>query len=238
MGWLRLWFVMVIVGTLVAAGSVPASAATESYSGQWSGLVSTGGGYLSVTAEVTVPKVTASCGRDSNVVAYVGLGGWGSLPFAQNGFTVTPSGLGAWYEVFDRAGRGTTAGVPLPVRPGDRVRLSLAFSTDRSVLWFHWENLTQHRVVVRQVANAARYYNGATADYVVERAWYPYRGAPLARFAPVTFSNARAIRAGHWLAAVNPRTVRVTMLGATGRPIARVSAASGTSFQASWAGCR
>jgi hypothetical protein len=238
MRWCRAWLVLVSVGALMAAGSSPADAATESYSGAWSGLVSAGGGYVAVSAEVTVPKVTAYCGKDSNVVGYVGLGGWGSLPFAQNGFTVTPSGLGAWYEVFDRAGRGTTVGVPLPIRPGDRVRLSLAFSTDRSVLRFHWENLTQHRVVARQIGNAARYYNGATADYVVERAWYPYRGAPLARFTPVAFRNAKAIRGGHWLPAVNPRTIRVTMLGATGRPIARVSTAAGTSFQTSWAGCR
>ncbi|HVQ94694.1 MAG TPA: G1 family glutamic endopeptidase [Mycobacteriales bacterium] len=238
MRWCRAWLVLVCVGALLAAGSAPASAATEGYSGAWSGLVSGGGGYVSVSAEVTVPKVTAYCGKDSNVVAYVGLGGWGSLPFAQNGFTVTPSGLGAWYEVFDRAGRGTTVGVPLPIRPGDRVRLSLAFSTDRTVLRFHWENLTQHRVVARQIGNAARYYNGATADYVVERAWYPYRGAPLARFTPVIFRNAKAIRGGHWLPAVNPRTIRVTMLGATARPIALVSAAAGTSFQTSWAGCR
>jgi hypothetical protein len=225
-------------GLLVGLGTGPAGAITYSYSGQWAGVLSRGAGYTAVTADVTVPRVTALCGKDSNVVAYIGLGGWTGLPFAQNGFTVTPRGLSAWSEVFDRSGRGPTAAVPLAIRPGDRMRLGLSFSANRSVLTFRWENLTLHRVVTRQVANAGRYYNGSTADYVVERSWYPYRGSPLARFTPITFSNAKAARSGRWVPAYNSGSTRVTMLGGRANTVARVSAASGTSFTTSWAGCR
>jgi hypothetical protein len=223
---------------LAGVGAESADAVTYGYSGQWSGLVSGGGGYTAVTADVTVPRVTALCGKDSNVVAFIGLGGWTGLPFVQHGFTVTPRGLSAWYEVFDRAGRGPTVGVPLAMRPGDRVRLGLGFSANRSVLTFRWENLTLHRVVSRQVGNAARYYNGSTADYVVERSWYPYRGSPLARFGTIAFSNAKAARAGRWVPAYNAGSTRVTMLGGRANAVSRVTAASGTSFTTTWAGCR
>jgi hypothetical protein len=226
------------VGLLGAVGTGPAKAVTYGYSGQWAGVLSRGGGYTAVTADVTVPRVSTYCGSDSNVVAYVGQGGWTGLPFVQNGFTVTPKGRSAWYEVFDAAGRGSVAGVPLPIRPGDRVRLGLSFSANRSVLTFRWENLTLHQVVSRKMSNAGRYYNGSTADYIVERSWYPYRGAPLARFSPITFSNAKAVRYGHWVAAYNSGSTRVTMLGARANTVARVTAASGTTFTTSWAGCK
>ncbi len=232
--------VFVASGVVLLAGLTvpPAQAVSYGYSGQWSGLVSTGGGYTAVTADVTVPRVSTLCGRDSNVVAFVGLGGWNRLPFVQNGFTVTPKGVGVWWEVFDKAGHGPVAGVALPARPGDRMRLRLEFSANRSVLTFRWDNLTLHRSRSQVVTNAARYYTGATADYVVERSWYPYRGAPLARFTPITFSNAKAVRAGRWVPAYNANSIRVTMLGARSNTVARVTAASGTTFRTDWSGCK
>lgn len=229
--------VTVSVGLIVSLSPGLAGAVTESYSGQWSGVLSRGGNFAAVDADVTVPRVTAYCGKNSNVVAYVGLGGWTSLPFVQNGFTVTPNGLGVWYEVFDRAGHGSTVSVPLAIRPGDRVRLMLAFSADRSVLTFWWDNLTLHRWVSRRLYNATRYYNGSTADYVVERSWYPYRGSPLAQFTPITFTNAKALRGGRWVAAYTATSTKVTMLGSRGNTVSRVAAAGGTSFRTTWSGC-
>jgi hypothetical protein len=234
----RAALITVSVGILVGLGTGSAGAVTYGHSDQWTGVLSRGGGYTAVTADVTVPRVSTYCGKDSNVVAFIGLGGWTGLPFVQNGFTVTPRGLGVWYEVFDSAGRGPVVGVPLAIRPGDRVRLGLSFSANRSVLTFRWENLTLHRAVSRTVSNAGRYYNGSTADYVVERSWYPYRGSPLARFTPITFSNAKAVRYGRSVPAYNSGSTRVTMLGARGNTVARVAPTSGTSFTTSWAGCR
>jgi hypothetical protein len=229
----------VLLGIVFLAGMAvaPAHAVGYGYSGLWSGLLSNGGGYVGVTADVTVPRVSTYCGTSSNVVAFVGLGGWNSLPFVQNGFTVTPKGVGVWSEVFDRSGRGPTTSVALPIRPGDRIRLSLSFSSDKSVLWFRWENLTLRRVAFQRLPNAARYYNGSTADYIVERSWYPYRGSPLARYTPVAFSNARAARAGRWVPAYNSGSTKVTLLGAGGRTLSRVTSASGTSFSTAWSGC-
>jgi hypothetical protein len=231
--------VTVLLGVVSLAGMAvtPAHAVSYGYSGLWSGLLSNGGGYLGVTADVTVPRVSTYCGTNSNVVAFIGLGGWNSLPFVQNGFTVTPKGLGVWSEVFDSSGRGPTTTVALPIRPGDRIRLSLSFSSNRSVLWFRWENLTLGRVAIQRLSNAARYYNGSTADYIVERSWYPYRGSPLARYSPVAFSNAKAARAGRWVPAYNSGSTKITLLGAGGRTLSRVASASGTSFSTAWSGC-
>ena len=220
------------------ASVAPAQAVSNGYSGLWSGVVSNGGGYTAVFADVTVPTVSTRCGKDSNVVAFVGLGGWNRLPFVQNGITVTPKGVSAWWEVFDKNGHGPVAGIPLTVRPGDRMRLRLQFSANRSVLTFRWDNVTLHRTYIHRVTNAARYYNGATADYVVERSWYPYRGAPLARFTPITFSYAKAARAGRWVPAHNSASTRVTMLGAKGNTVSRVTAATGTTFTTAWSGCK
>jgi hypothetical protein len=228
---------VVLIGS-ATSGTVPAQAVSYGYSGLWSGLLSNGGGYASVTAEVTVPRVSTYCGSYSNVAVFIGLGGWQGLPFVQNGFTVTPKGFGVWSEVFDRYGQGPTTGISLPIRSGDRIRLSLSFSWDKSVLYFRWENLTLNRVATQRVPNAARYYNGSTADYVVERSYYPYRGSPLARYSPTTFRNAKAVRWGRWVPAYNPGSTMVTALGSTGNTLSRVTYASGTTFSTGWSGCK
>jgi Peptidase A4 family len=237
--WFRAALILVVAAATALGGlAMPAEAVTAGYSGNWSGLVSTGGGYNDVTADVTIPRVTGSCGNGAHVVGYIGLGGWSALPFVQNGFTVTPAGASVWSEEFDRFGNGPVTGVKLPVRPGDRLRLRLRFNADRSILDYTWQNLTLRKTVTRRVTNAGRYFNGSTADYVVERAWYPFRGAPLGHYTPVTFTNAKAARRGVWIPAYNSGSVRVTMLGATGRTISHVTAAKSTTFTTGWSGCR
>jgi Peptidase A4 family len=237
--WFRAALIPVVAAAAVIVGqATPAGAVTGGYSANWSGLVSTGGGYNDVTADVIVPRVTGLCGYGSHVVAYIGLGGWSGLPFVQNGFTVTPGGASAWSEEFDRAGNGPVTNVVLPVRPGDRIRLRLRFNANRSVLDYTWQNLTLGKSVTRRVTNAARYFNGSTADYVVERSWFPFRGAPLGRYTPVSFTNAKAARGGLWIPAYNSRSIRVSMLGGAGQTISRVTAAKGTSFTTGWSGCR
>jgi hypothetical protein len=237
--WFRAALILVVASAAVLVGAAPpAEAVTAGYSGNWSGLVSTGGGYNDVTADIVVPRVTGSCGTGSHVVAYIGLGGWTGVPFTQNGFTVTPRGASAWSEEFDRNGNGPVTNVALPLRPGDTIRLRLRFNANRSVLDYTWQNLTLHKTVTRHVTNAARYFNGSTADYVVERAWYPFKGAPLGHYTPVSVTNAKAARDGVWIPAYNSRSVRVSMLGAGGRTISRVTAAKNTSFTTGWSGCR
>ncbi len=230
--------VVLAIMTAVALGAVPAHAVSRGSSRLWSGLVSRGGGYTAVTADVRVPRVTALCGSRSNVVVYVGLGGYGSLPFVQNGITLLPgNGIGVWSEVFDRYGHTRVTSMTLPVRSGDLVRLGARFSSNKRSLLFTWSNLTLHKTVRQSVTNAARYYNGATADYVVERSWYPYRGSPLARYGSVGFSRAYASRYGHSVGAYNGSSRIITLRGTGGRALSSVVYARGTKFTTAWKGC-
>jgi hypothetical protein len=214
----------------------PAAAAGTAYSAQWSGLVATAGGYTAVSAEFTVPKVTGRCGLDSAAAVFIGLGGWGRVPFAQNGITLTPGGrVGVWSEVFDARGRGPITSRQLPVKAGDRLRLGLGFSPSHQTLVFTWVNLTSRRQTSQTVHGAAGYFNGATADLVVERPWFPYRGAPLADYGRVSFAGARVLRPGGWRPAAVERSVSVTTLGGRGNAVARTTAGGLTAV---WAGCR
>jgi hypothetical protein len=217
--------------------ATPAGAVTTVYRSGWSGSTTPGGGYTSVTMQFVVPHVSAACGRDSSVAIFDGLGGWGSLPFVQNGITVTPAGASAWREVFDRNGGGSVVGVPLRVRSGDRVRVSLSFADRAYHLTFRWENLTLHTAYNAAISGAARYYNGATADYVVERPNYPYRGAALGAFDSVTFQDARALRGRRWVADIDHNASLITMVGATGRTLARTSIVR-NQVVSRWGACR
>ena len=227
------------VAVAVLVGAAPAHAVSSGSSRLWSGLVSPGGGYTAVTADVRVPRVTAGCGASSNVVVYVGLGGYGSLPFVQNGITLLPGrGVGVWSEVFDRAGHTRVTSRNLRVRPGDLVRMSARFSPSKYLLVFSWSNLSLRQTVRQTVTNAGRYYNGATADYVVERSWYPYRGSPLAQYGRVGFSRAYAERHGHVVPAYSSSSRVITLRGSGGRALSSVVWARGQSFITAWRGCR
>ncbi|HVQ44155.1 MAG TPA: G1 family glutamic endopeptidase [Candidatus Saccharimonadia bacterium] len=238
--WRRLGAAIVAVATILAIaglGAPAADATSQSYSGHWAGLVDGGGGYTKITADVVVPSVTTACGTGSAVAVYVGLGGWGSLPFAQNGFTVTPQGVGVWWEVFDRNGNGPVAGIALATRPGNKLRFGFEFASHGTVLTFYWANLTTGKVVTRRITNAARYYNAKTADYVVERPNYPKAGAPLAQYRPITFTRAQAVRSGRWVPAYNTGSVLVSTLGRAGNVISHVTAARADTFTTAWSGC-
>jgi hypothetical protein len=185
--------VLTLAAVLQVTATAPATAAVAVGGNLWAGIIDRGAAGIShVSGRITIPRVDAACGARSNVAVWVGLGGYGTVPFAQNGITLTPSGSGAWYELFDRAGVGPVVSVPLPMKAGDVVVLGLAFSPDHRVLTFGWSNLTSRQRVARTLTNAARWYNGSTAEWIVERAGFdsvhdsPY----LAHFSPITFTNA------------------------------------------------
>jgi hypothetical protein len=183
---------LVLAAVLQLTVSAPAQAATAIGGNGWAGTIDRGTGISRVSGRIVVPKVDATCGTNSNVAVWVGLGGFGTLPFAQNGITVTPSGTSAWFELFDRTGAGPVVGVSLPMKAGDVVALGLGFSPGHTVLTLTWSNLTRNQKVTRTINNAARWYNGSTAEWIVERAALdvlhdsPY----LAHFSPITFTYA------------------------------------------------
>jgi hypothetical protein len=183
---------LVLAAALQLTVTAPARAAIAVGGNVWSGIIDRGSGVTRVSGRIVIPKVDAACGTNSNVAVFVGLGGYGTFPFAQNGITLTPSGISAWFELFDKTGRGPVVSVSLPMKAGDVVALGLAFSPGHTVLTFAWSNLTRNLKVTRTLTNAARWHNGSTAEWIVERAAFdalhdsPY----LAHFSPITFTNA------------------------------------------------
>jgi Peptidase A4 family len=183
---------LVLAAVFQLAGTAPASASIAVGGNVWSGAIDGGSGVSHVSGRLAIPKIDAGCGLHSNVAVWVGLGGYGKLPFAQNGITLTPSGMSAWFELLDKSGNGPVQSVALPMKTGDVVALNLAFSPGHTVLSLTWSNLTRHQSVTRRFLNAARWYNGSTAEWIVERAAFDARhDSPyLARFSPITFTNA------------------------------------------------
>jgi len=103
-----------------------------------------------------------------------------------------PSGASAWYELFPKSGNGPVVGVPLPMIAGDVVALKLQFTPNHTSITFTWNNLTAKQSVTRTLAQAGGWYNGSTAERIVERAGFDgaYDSPYLAHFTPITFTNA------------------------------------------------
>lgn len=241
-------FAVIITGLSIAlvGGAAPAAAAplTGIIVGNniWAGAIDAGRGFTAVEGTVVVPRVDALCGTNSNVAIWVGLGGYLGMPFAQNGISVTPRGRSAWYELFDRNGNGPVVSVPLAMSSGDQVRLSLAFSAGHGTLTFVWRNLTRHVQTQRVIGNAARWYNGGTAEWIVERANYdpPTSSPALAHFSPVTFTGALA-SVGPAQRAALPDTYTSLMWGVgLLRQLTGLSPAprARDSFTTTWRACR
>lgn len=169
---------------LLVALALPARAATWAGSGNWAGVVDNAHA-TRVSGEFVVPVVSSACGAGSRAAVWVGLGGYGENTLAQIGFTLTPSGVGAWYEVIDSHGDGYERDINFPVQTGDLVHLGLAFVSGQSVLNLRWSNVSTGKILDLSVQDADAYWSGDTADWVVER----QAGHQLAHFGSVHWTN-------------------------------------------------
>lgn len=231
---------LVAVTALLGAG--PAAATTANGSNVWAGVIDTGLRMTGVGGTFAVPSVNAACSTASNVAIWVGNGGYGSFPFAQNGVSVTPSGASAWYALFDKSGSGPTVSVSLAMRAGDQISLSTQFSADHNTLTFTWADATTRVTVTRAVTGASIYYNGSSSEWVAERAALNIKAdiPQLAHFTPITFTNmwwtAGAVRVPPL-----PASVLMTLTGKDGySPLATVASPKGAldSFTTTWQACR
>lgn len=219
-----------------------ADASTQSVtSSAWTGVVDNGFGLTRVSGDFKIPRVTAQCGASSDVAIWVGLGGYGSLTFAQNGINVTPTGIGVWYELFDRYGNGPVVSVPLRMKQGDEIRLGLRFSANHSMLSFSWMNLTRHTTATRTVRNAGKYYNGSTAEWIVERPNIDRltHSPNLAWFSPIVFTHAwtGTLRATRWAL---PAPYSIEMFGRSDRALTSrpVTTRAPSTLTVKWLACR
>ena len=229
-----------LAAVVMFGATAPAGASvTRGTNTTWSGVVSKGSGYSAARGSFVVPRASARCGVGVMSV-WVGLGGFGRLPFVQNGFTITRTAVAGWYEVFDRYGNTSTVPVAIAARPGDTVSPVLTFSADHSTLRFAWRNVTRGTQVVRIVHHAQRFYNGRTAEWIAERA--PYDTAtdtPLLAHAPITWTHAVAFRSTTKVAAYTDHSVVLDLMSRrTGHVLERVHPQHPKSFATSFVNCR
>ena len=200
------------------------TAVSREQSRNWSGYAATGGAFTGVSATWTVPQFASDspAGVDA---AWVGIGGVRSQDLIQAGTLETVSGDGrtryeTWIEVLPQPSRS----VPLALSAGDAVSVSISRQApDQWLVVF--TNTTTHDVyrVTEQYASS-----GSSAEWV-EEAPTAGRGRllPLDNFGTVAFSQAAAVKDGRSVSVAGAGGRAITMIGATGEPLAEPSELGG-----------
>jgi hypothetical protein len=162
----------------------------------WSGYVAEGGYYTTVSGTWTVPEV-----QDTDMVlgadaAWVGIGGVETDDLIQAGTqTIVQNGevyYEAWYEKLPAA----SVPVPLRVRPGDTVTVSVAESRPG-----YWHISFVNHTTGRSHSFTTRYHSShSSAEWVQEMpSLAAHRGGgfiPLTDFGSIVFTGARAVADG------------------------------------------
>ncbi|HEX2702938.1 MAG TPA: G1 family glutamic endopeptidase, partial [Solirubrobacteraceae bacterium] len=180
-----------------AVGSATSGAAaltlTDQTSSNWSGYVATGGTFSAVSGAWTVPAVTCSS-SDSYSADWVGIDGESSATVEQDGTESDcvsgSASYDAWYELYGDSSVNAGMEVKLGnyVSPGDSMTASVSVSehlwtltiTDSTESWqvskqFNWSAPAQ-----------------SSAEWIAERPKVGSSLPPLANFATVAFTGAKA----------------------------------------------
>jgi hypothetical protein len=202
----------------------------RSTSQNWSGYVSTGGTFTSVSGTWVVAK------PDPKVVGidatWVGIGGANTTDLIQAGTEATVNGDGtvsydAWTEVLPQS----TRTIALSVNGGDTV--SVALTEQSSGVWLvELKNVTTGRAF----STTIRYASSRSSAEWIEEAPSLGRGvAPLDSFGSVTFTAAGAVMDGKHQDLNGASAKAVTMANGADQPLAVPSAVGkdGASFTVS-----
>ncbi|MDE3076213.1 MAG: hypothetical protein KGJ86_12365, partial [Chloroflexota bacterium] len=188
---------------------VPAAPAGRGESHNWSGYSATGGSFTSVAATWLLPRPAAGTfGVDA---AWLGIGGVHSRDLIQAGTEATVSGsrvrYQAWVEVLPQVSHP----VPLAVKPGDSVSVSIAEQQAGSWLVDFKNNTSGQTYEVQE-----SYHSSHSSAEWIEEAPSGRRGVlPLDDFGQIQFSNASTVKDGK----------TVTIAGAGGKPVTMIDAA-------------
>jgi hypothetical protein len=180
----------------------------HSESQNWSGYAATEGGYTGVSATWTASDVAS--GSPAGVdAAWVGIGGVKSRDLIQAGTQRVVLGNGAtrheaWVELLP----GASEKVPLTVRPGDAIRVSI--SQQEPKLWLiAFTNISSGQTY--QVTK--RYASSLSSAEWIEEVPSSGRGRtlPLNNFGTIRFSQASAVRGTQMLTIADSGAHAVTM---------------------------
>jgi Peptidase A4 family len=195
-----------IVGAVSAVALIgaPAAFADSSQSTNWAGYAIHRGGvrFKKVVGSWTQPKATCTPGTPTYSAVWVGLGGYSrtSQALEQIGTELDCNARGravssAWYELVPAASHTTQ----LIVRPGDRLRASVAASANQVHLSLY--DLTRHRSFNSTVK--ASVLDTSSAEWIVEAPSVcttdvSCQTLPLANFTAATINAASAeSKSGH-----------------------------------------
>jgi peptidase A4-like protein len=189
-------------------GGPPATVGSTSRN--WSGYVASGGTFTAVSATWTVPTVSAST-SSANARAdatWVGIGGATTTDLVQAGTQATVENgvvqYSAWVETLPQP----SSDVPLVVKAGDTVTVSLTRETAGS--WsITIQNATSGGVYNGTVAYAS---SASSAEWIEEAPTAGKTVVVLDSFGAVQFTNASAVKDGQTLTPAAAGATAVTMV--------------------------
>ncbi|MBV9545504.1 MAG: flippase-like domain-containing protein [Chloroflexi bacterium] len=201
-------------------------------SNNWSGYAATGGTYTAVSGTWTVPDYSA--GSSGGVDAtWVGIGGVSSRDLIQAGTQQASSGSGqtqyqAWIEMLPAASHP----VPLAVRPGDSVSVSIDEQNTGT-----WQISFTNNTTGQTYQTSVQYTSTNSSAEWIEEAPSAGRGGilPLDNFGSVNFTAGSAVKDGQSVSIASSGARAITLIGANQQPLAVPSAigSDGSSFSVS-----
>ncbi|HEX9093617.1 MAG TPA: G1 family glutamic endopeptidase [Coriobacteriia bacterium] len=195
-------------------------------SSNWSGYVTSGGTYTSVTGTWIVPQVGATTtGADAT---WVGIGGLTGTDLIQAGTQATVEGGTVSYEAWTEMLPESSRTVSLSVAPGDSVTVTITEQSSGAWLIEILNNTTK-----ASYERTVRYSSTRSSAEWIQEAPSAGRGIiPLDDFGSVRFTTGSAVRDGKTLGLSALGATPVTMINRSGQVIAQPSTlgADGSSF--------
>jgi len=199
---------------------------TSDTSSNWSGYVSNGGTYTSVTGTWIVPQVGATtAGADAT---WVGIGGVSGTDLIQAGTQATVSGGSVSYEAWIEMLPDSSRTVSLDVAPGDSVTVRITEQSSGQ-----WLIAMSNDTTKASYQRTVTYSSSRSSAEWVQEAPSSGRGIiPLDDFGTVRFTGGSAVRDGKTLNLTALGATAVAMINRSGQAIAQPSTlgADGSSF--------
>ena len=214
-------------GAAPSGQPVAEAAPVREVSSNWSGYAATGGTFTSVTGTWTVPQPSGtSAGADAT---WVGIGGVNTRDLIQAGTQSMASGGGsvryeAWIEMLPDSSQS----VPLTVRPGDSVTVTITEQTAGS-----WLITIKNNTTTRSYSTTVSYSSSRSSAEWIEEAPSSGRSVvPLNDFGVVTFTNGSAVKNGQTVTISGAGATAITMINGSRQAIAQPSTltSDGASF--------
>lgn len=174
----------------------------------WSGYESNLGnsrttGYTQVQMDYDQPHISSTVGTCINSY-WVGLGGRNTDKLMQAG-TATEGSLShyAWYEYLSDTGSTVSMQTikSLSVNAGDNIRAHITYQPYANVFIYYIANNTTGKSASGSVTlDASTYYDGSTAEWIVERCTYSDSPTNLGNYGTISLTNCQANfdKSGSW----------------------------------------